>query len=375
VSLQTILDEAVAAGAAPGVSAAVLQPDGSVSLAASGRVGAVEEAAVSADTLFWIASCTKAVTSVAALKLVEAGVLDLDAPVGERAPGLASPQVLEGFDADGTPRLRPAREPITLRRLLAHTSGLAYDFFSAELGRCLAAQGVTMAGGGGEPGHLPLLFEPGGGWQYGIGIDWVGRLIETASGEPLDEHFERAIFAPLGMRETRFFPDPEAPRCRQARKAGPGEFAPIESPPASARSFWMGGGGLYSTPRDYLKFLSVIAGGGAPLLGATMFQEMMRSQTGEREAGGLKAANPALSNDFAPLAGRRPRHGLAGLVNLDGVPGGRSAGSLAWAGLANCYYWADPARGAAGVLMAQVFPFADPQILAAFDAVEQWAYR
>lgn len=372
MSLQAILDEAVTSGAAPGLSAAVLRPGGSVELAASGLSGVGEAPPLEPQTRFWIASCTKAITSVAALKLVEAGLLKLDAPVGERLPALAAPQVLEGFDDAGQPRLRPARQAITLRRLLSHTSGLAYDFFSDQLTRCLSAQSRGLMNAP-EP-EIPLLFDPGDGWQYGIGIDWVGRLIETATGEPLDEHLERAIFGPLGMTETSFFPPPGTPRCAMARRAAVGGFEPMEFPLGRSRSFWMGGGGLISPPRDYLKFLRAIAAGGAPLLGPAMFGQVLQSQTGERDAGALTTANAALANDFRPLAGQRPRHGLAGLVNLDPVPGGRAAGSLAWAGLANCYYWADPQSGAAGVLMAQLFPFADPQVIAAFEAVERWTY-
>jgi CubicO group peptidase (beta-lactamase class C family) len=136
----------------------------------------------------------------------------------------------------------------------------------------------------------------------------------------------------------------------------------------------MGGGGLYSTAEDYARFLGAILRGGAPLLGPETFARMMANQVGDIDAGVLHSVQPALLNDFAPLAGLRPRHGLAGLINLDAVPAGRSSGALAWAGLANCYYWADPATGVAGVVMAQVLPFADPAILATFEAVERAAY-
>jgi CubicO group peptidase (beta-lactamase class C family) len=308
------------------------------------------------------------------LQLVERGLLDLDAPVGEQLPTLASPRVLAGFDEAGAGILRLATAPITLLRLLNHTSGLAYDFNCADLGRHLANRGETLMGAS-EP-DIPLMFDPGEGWLYGIGIDWAGRLVESASGQSLDAYFAEHIFAPLGMNDTTFFPD----ASQAARKASvhqrleTGAFVPIPFGMPGQPHFMMGGGGLYSTPSDYLKFLAAIAGGGAPLLRPKTFATMMSNQVGALDAGALKTAQPTLSRDFEPLPGVTKRWGLAGLINQEPVPGGRSPGSLAWAGLANCYFWADPAAGAAGVVMAQLFPFGDPGVLATFEAVERAVY-
>jgi CubicO group peptidase (beta-lactamase class C family) len=305
---------------------------------------------------------------------VEQGLLDLDEPVGARLPALATPRVLTGFDSAGAPVTSPAKSPITLRRLLSHTSGLAYDFNSAALGRYLEATGGTLMGGG-EP-DIPLMFEPGEAWLYGIGIDWAGRLIEAAAGKPLDEVVGELVLKPLGMGDTTYFPN----ASEAARKAGVQQKLDDGTLLASAfglppvRHFMMGGGGLYSTAPDYLKFLAMILQRGAPLLRRETFDEMMRDQTGGLDAGSLTTAQPALSRDFTPLPGLTRRHGLAGLVNIDPVPGGRSAHSLTWAGLANCYYWADPDAGAAGVVMAQVLPFADPALLETFAAVERAVY-
>ena len=372
--LHTILDAAVAAGHAPGFSAAIITPAGERFAACAGRRGADDVAAVTDDTLFWIASCTKAITSVAALQLVERGLLDLDAPVGDRLPALAAPRVLTGFDADGAPVTRPATVPITLRRLLTHTSGLAYDFASAGLAKYLAATGETLMGAG-EP-DIPLMFEPGEAWLYGIGIDWAGKLVEAVSGQGLDAYVAEHIFAPLDMTDTTFFPD-AGQRARLAavsQKLDDGRFMAIPFGMPGEPHFMMGGGGLYSTAGDYLKFLASIAGGGAPLMNAETFTLMMANQIGDRDAGILESVQPALSHTFEPLPGVTRRWGLAGLLNLDPVEGRRAAGSLAWAGLANAYYWADPTSGAAGVLLAQVFPFGDPGVLATFEAIERAAY-
>ena len=372
--LQALLEAGVKAGRAPGFTAAVIGRNGRRSTACAGVRGVDNPHPMTPDTMFSIASCTKAVTSVAALQLVERGLVDLDAPVGEHLPALAAPRVLTGFDAAGAPLTRPAAKPITLRRLLTHTSGLGYDFCCADLAAYSAATGVSMMDGS-EP-DIPLMFEPGEAWQYGIGIDWAGRLIETVTGQSLDAWCAEHIFGPLEMADTTFFPD-EAQTARKAsahaRTPEAGFIAiPFGMPPV--HHFMMGGAGLYATVHDYLTFLGAILDRGAPLLKPETFALMMDNHVGDLDAGALKTAQPTMSRDFEPLAGLTRRHGLAGLINLDPVPGGRSAGALTWAGIANCYYWADPAAGVAGAVFAQVLPFADPDILATFDEVERAVY-
>jgi CubicO group peptidase (beta-lactamase class C family) len=374
VALQTILDEAVAKKRAPGFGAAVRTRDGQVVTASAGVKAAGAADPVDADTIFWIASCSKAITSVAALQLVERGLLDLDAPVGELLPVLAAPQVLTGFDADDKPILKDATRPITLRHLLSHTSGLAYDFTSEPLFRYMGARGESLQGVM-DP-SIPLVFEPGEGWQYGIGIDWTGRLIEKVTGQSLDSYVAQHILQPLGMKDTTYFPNAEQ-AARKSSVHAPlpdGSFVTIPFGMPDSHHFMMGGGGLFSTPSDYLKFLTVLATGGAPLLKPETFALMLSNQTGEMDAGIMKPANPAMAGEYVPLPGQIRRHGLAGLLNMDEVPGGRSAGSTAWAGLANCYYWADPATGAAGVLMAQVLPFGNEGVIDTFDKVEKAVY-
>lgn len=374
IDLQSILAEGVAAGRAPGFSAAVITRNGERLTAAAGARGVGDPSPVTDDTLFWIASCTKAITSVAALQLVERGLLSLDTPVGDILPNLASPRVLTGFSDTGLPILRPATAPITLRRLLTHTSGLGYDFACEDLAKYLSATGESLMGAT-DP-DIPLMFEPGAAWLYGIGIDWAGRLVEAASGQTLDAYFAEHIFAPLGMTDTAFFPNAHQ-QSRQAtvhQKLPDGSFAAIPFGMPVEPHFMMGGGGLYSTAADYLKFLGAIVAGGAPLLTAETFAMMMTNQVGDFDAGALKTNQPTLSLDFEPLPGMTKRWGLAGLLNSDPVPEGRAAGSLAWAGLANCYYWADPVAGAAGIVLAQLFPFGDPGVLTTFEAVERAVY-
>ncbi|MGA0602980.1 serine hydrolase domain-containing protein [Caulobacter sp. KR2-114] len=372
-ALQAILQAGVAAGHAPGMTAALAGPEGVIQAAAGVR-GADNASAMTEDTVVWIASLTKAVTSAAAMQLVEQGRVGLDDPVARWLPRLAEPQVLEGFGDDGAPQLRAARAPVTLRHLLTHTSGLAYDFFSADLVRYLQATGASLMGA--EDPDIPLLFEPGAGWQYGISTDWVGKLVEAVSGERLDAYVEAHICGPLGMADTTFSPG-ERQNTRRAsvhQRLPDGSLLPIPFAMPPVPYFAMGGGGLYSTAGDYLTFLRALLAGGGPILRPETVAQMGRNQIGPLGAGALKTSNPALSNDYEPMAGAPKGWGLGFLINHDPRPAGRGAASLAWAGLANCYYWLDPAAGRAGVLMSQVLPFADAGVLSTFDAVEALAY-
>lgn len=371
-TIQALLDAAVTKGVAPGLTAAIARADGTDSFHSAGVRGASDPTPMAPDDTFWIASCTKAITSAAALQLVERGVLDLDAPIGERLPNLAAPQVLEGFTPDGAPRLRPAAKPLTLRRLLTHTSGLAYDFFHADLARYYASAGGSLMES--APSAPVLAFDPGEGWQYGIGIDAVGWLVEQATGRGLDAYVAEHITGPLGMTDTAFVSTPEL----DARAAGMHHHAPdgafIPAPPLPSSPVYYGGGGLRSTAPDYLKFLrAVLADDGGGVLGPRTLR-WLREADSDMPAGDLATAMAPISHDFRPMPGTPKTWTLGFLRNEADVPGMRRAGSLAWGGLANCYYWADPASGVAGMLCGQFLPFADPGMLATFEAFERAVY-
>ncbi|WP_337186044.1 serine hydrolase domain-containing protein [Phenylobacterium sp.] len=372
--VEAVLAQGVATGAAPGFSAAVVGQDGTVATFQAGGRGVADPAPMTADTVFWIASCTKAIVSAAALELVARGRLALDEPVGRLVPELAAPLVLEGFDPDGTPRLRPAARPITLAALLSHTSGLAYDFNSAEIVRWLEARGLNLMTAGCR--SLPLLFEPGDDWRYGVGIDAAGLVIEAAAGRDLGEHLQETVFAPLGMADTAF--DPGA--AQVARRAGlharlpDGGLAPLD-PLGAMPPDMRGGGGLCSTAQDYARFLAaVLADDGGGVFSAETRARLRTPVRRGATLGDIRSVLPMMSRDFSPLPEGERGWTLGFLQNLAPLPGRRSAGSLAWAGLANCYYWADPERRMAGVLFAQLLPFADPQVLDVFDAFERAVY-
>jgi methyl acetate hydrolase len=366
--IEAALAQGVASGL-PGLAAAALLPDGKVIEAAAGVRGLDNPAPMTADTVFWIASFTKALTSVAVLQLVERGRVGLDDPVAEYLPGLSAPTVLTGFDVSGAPQLTPVKSAITVRHLLAHTSGLAYEFCHAELARYTAGQAAPR-----PPGEAPpLMFEPGRGWTYGVGLDWAGELVARIDGRTLDAYLAEEVFGPLGMRETGFAPT-EAQAGRRASMHARGadgalSAMPFQLPPSPNAA--MGGGGLYATAGDYLTFLRAILAGGGGILGPPGLALMTTSVWDGPEVGVLPAANPALCAGYDPFPGATKGWGLGFLINPKPGPNGRSAGSLAWAGLGNCYYWADPARQTAGVFLAQLLPFGDPAALAAFAAFER----
>jgi methyl acetate hydrolase len=345
----------------------------------SRRLGAAP--AMTPDTVFRIASMIKLITSVAALQLVEQGKLSLDAAVPDIDPAIGSPQVLEGFDPKGLPQLRPANRPISLRHLLTHTAGFSYRLWDTKAVRYAASLDLLPRAQRKEAPRTPLMFDPGERWQYGTNIDWVGRIVEHVSGEPLDLYFRKHILDPLGMRDTGFVISSEQ-RAREAnvhKRAADGSLKaePTEPAPAPHRSY-SGGGGIYSTASDYLRLVRMLLRGGeldgVRILRAETVALMGQNQIGDIEAGHMKTTTPALSNDVDFFPGISLRWGLGHMINMQPVPEGRSAGSMTWAGLFNTYYWIDPAKHVAAVFMTQVLPFADHRALRAYRRFERGVY-
>ena len=336
---------------------------------------------MTADSVFWIASMTKAVTSAGAMQLVEQGKLSLDEPIGKLLPDLAAVQVLDGFDAKGEPKLRPAKKPITLRQLMTHTAGFAYDMWDANLGKYLEKTGT--------PGIItclnaalktPIMTDPGTRWEYGTNIDFVGKAVEAASGKKLDAYLRDNMFAPLGMSDTAFkITDDMRKRLVGMHARGEdGTLAAIPFELEQNPEFHMGGGGLYSTAADYLKFCQMILnkgkGNGNQVLKAETVATMGQNHIGELTVDKMTTAAPMYTNDVDLWPDIVKKWGLSFLINTAKTPEGRSAGSLAWAGLANTYYWIDPSRDVCGVILTQLLPFADKHSLEAFAGFEKGIY-
>lgn len=371
--IDLLLSNAVNAGVAPGIAAIAADAERVLYRGAAGTRG---DAPMSTDSVCWIASMTKLVTIIGALQLVERGSVSLDSPMAEILPELADRMVIEGFDADGVEILRPARVPLTFRHLLTHTAGFAYDFWSDDITRYAARHGV--------PGIIacdnatlanPLVAEPGSSFVYGTSTEWVGKVIETVSGLDLEQYIQRNIVAPIGLTDTGFrIGSRRARLARMNARTEDGFSTPIEVEVPQDPAFYMGGGGLYSTAEDYITLLQVLLAGGSRggvrILGEDTIRDARNNHIGDLTVGPLKTSAPTTSYDVNFLPGATKKWSLFGLLNVEATPGGRSAGSLFWAGLSNCYFWVDWERGHAGALFTQMLPFADPKILSVYDRFE-----
>jgi CubicO group peptidase (beta-lactamase class C family) len=331
--------------------------------------------AMTPDAIFRIASMTKAVTAVAAVQLIEAGKLALDDPAGKYLPELEKPMVFESFDAaTGDYKVRPATTAITVRHLFTHTSGLGYGFTSAVLNKFKPREGERYPVG-------PLLFEPGTQWIYGTSTDQLGRIVEKISGQDLETYFREHIFTALGTKDTSY----NVPAEQQARlvnvyrRGADGTLAeqPRTTPKTATR--FNGGGGLYSTASDYLRFLQMLLNGGE-LNGARILSRESVALIGQSHIGAvgvraLKSTQPAISSDFTFVDDNRDKWGLGFQITTAAMPGKRSPGSLSWGGANNTYFWVDPTRGVAGVIMMQFQPFADEKALRLYDTFERGVYE
>ena len=378
--IDSMLRAATRAAEVPGVVALAATDSGIVYEGIFGQRRLHEAPAMTRDTVFRIASMVKLITSVAALQLVEQEKLSLDAPVPDIDPALGSPQVLDGFDARGIPQLRAPHRPISLRHLLTHTSGLSYRLWDAKAARYGKSLDLLAPEERSRAPRTPLMFDPGERWQYGPSIDWVGRIVESISGEPLDAYFRKHILDPLGMNDTAVVVSPQQ-RLREAsvHRRGPnGSLAPQPLERQSERQSFSGGGGIYSSGPDYLTLIRMLLQGGAldgvRILRPDTVALMGQNQIGKIEAGVLKTTTPALSNDVDFFPGISLKWGLGHMINMQPIPDGRSAGSMTWGGLLNTYYWIDPGRRIAAVFMTQVLPFADKRALQIYRQFERGVY-
>ena len=365
----------------PGVVAMAANSKEVIYQGAYGKRDLSKDDAMTADSVFWIASMTKAITGAAAMQLVEQGKLSLDAPIGKVLPDLAAPQVLEGFDAKGEPKLRPAKNPITLRHLMTHTAGLCYDLWNGDMVKYLERTGT--------PGIIscknaalktPIMSDPGTRWEYGTNIDFVGKAVEAVSGKRLDAYLRDHLLTPLGTSDTGFKIG-ESQRKRlvgmHARGAD-GSLAPIPFELEQDPEFHMGGGGLYGTAADYIKFTQMILnkgrGNGNQVLKPETVALMCQNHIGDLNMTRMISALPDFTNDVDLYPDMVKKWGLSFLINTAKTPEGRSPGSLAWAGLANTYFWIDPSRDVAGVILMQMLPFVDKKCLEAFAGFERGVY-
>jgi methyl acetate hydrolase len=364
-AIDKVLQGAVDAGAVPNAVAIAADDDGVIYEGAAGPVAVGGSADVGPDHHFRIASMTKIVTTVAALQQAERGNLDLDAPVEAYCPAFGELQVLDGFDGD-EPRLRPPAGKATVRQLATHTSGLSYWFWNADVVHWEAATGTpNVMSGSASIFGAPLVADPGTRFEYGINTDWLGKVVESAGGQPLDTYFGEHILGPLGMAGTTFIMSPEqrANSVPVHVQGDDGGWTATEIDWNQQPDWWAGGHGLYSTPRDYVRFQRMLLGGGTlddtQILRPDTVAAAFTNQIGGLDfPASITTVDPVASCDFA--VGPDHKFGLGLLVNSKDQPGRRAAGSGAWAGIFNSHYWVDPTTRVTGAIYSQFLPFVTP---------------
>jgi methyl acetate hydrolase len=304
---------------------------------------------------------------VAALQLVEQGRLDLDAPVDAYRPEFAEIKVLEGFDGD-TPRLRAPASRATVRHLVTHTSGLAYWFWDENVARYEQLTGLpNVVPGLIDAFTVPMVADPGTRFVYGINTDWLGRVVEAVTGQGLDVVVKEAITAPLGMDSTSFTLTAGQAATRAAvhvKDENGNWFDAGDVVNRTDPDWWAGGHGLYSTPRDYVRFeRALLRGGeldGTRILARDTVDQAFRNQIGELDfPAEIPTADPASSGPLSLGPGYKWGYGL--LLNTADQPGRRRAGSGAWAGLFNTHFWIDRTTGICASIYSNSLPFIPPE--------------
>jgi methyl acetate hydrolase len=334
------------------------------------------------DSVLALFSCTKAITGTVVMQLVEEGRLDLDAPSKRYVPEIGDLQVLVGFDKKGQPRLRPPKRDVTTRMLMLHTSGSGHPIFNRDMRRLVDERGHPETWTGSRLSLMaPLLFDPGEAWEYGLGVDWCGLIVEAILGERLDAVLKTRVFDPLGMTDTAFVLSPAmgARRASMHRRDSRGAVKAIAHEPPENPEVLMGGGALFGTAADYMRFLRMWLNDGLGEHGRVLKPETVayaaRNHLGALKAKCLPGVNSVLSRDAEFFPGQSKSWGLTFMINDEDAPTGRAAGSLAWAGLGNLFYWIDRLNGVAGFWATQLFPFMDPAAIGGFVAFESATYE
>ncbi|SFO39049.1 CubicO group peptidase, beta-lactamase class C family [Pseudonocardia ammonioxydans] len=377
-ALDRVLTAAVERGAVPHIAAVAADRDGVIYEGGAGPRTVGESGTVDAGTQFRIMSMTKMVATTAALQQREAGTLDFDTPVAEILPQFADVQVLDGFDGD-TPRLRAPKSPATVRNLVTHTSGLGYWFFDEDLARYEKIAGIPNVLGGAGAFAAPMLHDPGDRFTYGINTDWLGKVVETVAGTGLDVVIKEKISGPLGMDDTMFLLD-EQRTANAVTVHVPGENGAWSSAGEilpQQPDWWAAGHGLYSTPRDYLRFQRALLGGGEldgeRILRPETVEEAFTNQIGALDfPPEIPTADPPITSEFNAGPGWKWGYGL--LLNTADIPGGRRAGSGAWAGLFNTHFWIDRTTGVCASVYTNSLPFVLPETYAVYGEFEQALY-
>ena len=372
--LDALLERATTEGRIPAIVAMAASADDVLYVGAAGYADVANEVPVTVDSIFRIASMTKPLTSLAAMQLAQQGKLRLEAPMSDYLPDFEPKHVLLGVDNSATGEYSAASYTPTLQQLLTHTSGFAYSVWNQSL---FAITDFSQY----SPTYYrrePLVFEPGTAWAYGTSTDWLGWIVETVTGSSLEAYFAQHVTGPLGMADTAY----NLPANKHARvvtrhqRNGDGSLRELPNDDLNPSTAFLGGGGLRSTAADYVRFMQAFldADRSARVLNADI-AAMSSPQSGNVDIVEMQTAMPNLSNDFAMHPEVRSAFGFGFEINLSDVPGRRQAGSLAWAGLYNTYFWIDPQSELCGVLLTQLTPFYDDDVTEVFVQFERLVYE
>ena len=332
--IDAVLQRAVEQGTVPGVVAAVARNNQVLYYKAFGMKEVAAQKPMTPDTIFRMASMTKPITSAAIMLLQDQRKLSVDDPVSKYLPEFKDREVIATFNAaDSSFTTRKASGEVLIRHLLSHTSGLAYSFSNTMVGPLQQKIGKPAE-------DLPLLYDPGTKWTYSGSTKVLGRIVEKASGMPLDRFLDDNFFKPLGMIDTSYaVPSTKRDRVVTTHARNSGRLN--ETPnPANITSAVAGDGGLSSTATDYIKFLQMFLNEGKfqgkTILSKASIQAMTRNQIGDVVVDTQPAALPNLTRPFPvpPSAGRdKFSFGFQLATSNKENPNLRSPGSYTWAGI------------------------------------------
>ena len=361
----------------PGIVALVTNREDAIYAGAFGSRSVAQGLPMTVDSIFRIASMTKPITSAAVMVLVEEGEVGLDDPASIYLPGRLPEEVFETFDpTDNSFTSRPANAAMTVRHLLSHTSGLGYNIFDEILFPLLGPQRPPTT----QLNH-PLLHDPGARWTYGESTRVLGYLVESVSGQGIDAFLAERIFAPLGMNETGFaVASEDNARLVALHTPVANGLAEQPNPEGTVSVLVRGDGGLFSTARDYARFMRLILNkglgdDGARLLGADTVDLMAQNHIGDLRVRLMPAPDASMARPF-PLGAGVDTFGL-GFQIAAGHDSAtmRSPGSLSWAGINNTQFWIDPDAGIGAVLLMQYRPFYDEAAIETLRGFEAQVYR
>ncbi len=377
--IDQVLSESVESNC-PVISASVLSSDTTLYRGDFGLADVSSGKNVEKDSIFRIASMTKAITSACIMQLIEKDKLTLDTKLKEFFPEISERKIIDGFNEKKETIYSEASSDITIQQLLTHTSGFAYEIWNKKIaGLVEKGELATAFSGDKEFLKAPLSFNPGSAWEYGIGIEWLGVLVEKISDMTLQEYMKENIFNPLRMVDTSYdVPKEKNERLVKVHGRNGDDYFEMPFDPPERSAFYAGGGNLVSTLNDYSAFLTMFLNKGKSpngrILQETSVDLMLSNHTGDLLMTKMHTSAPILSNDVDFFPDTNKSWGLGFMINNKDIENGRPKGSAGWAGLFNSYFWIDPSNKIAAVILMQMLPFAEEGCLKTLKDFEKSIY-